>query len=128
MTFGSKLRAARKEKKLTQKELASMIKAAHNSISNWENDQNMPDPDTIQHLCWALNVEPNYFFSADISGAASSLSPSTTQGLILSDAEKLLIQKYRRLDARGRSAVMNVLDHELATTARGEAGPSAKQA
>ena len=65
MTFGSRLRAARKAKKLTQKELALKIKAAHNSISNWENDQNMPDPDTIQNLCWALDVQPNYFFSID---------------------------------------------------------------
>lgn len=65
MTFGERLKKARKEKKLTQKELASQIGAAHNSISNWENDQNMPDPDTIQHLCWALDVQPNYFFGAD---------------------------------------------------------------
>lgn len=67
MTFGSRLRTARKAKQLTQKELAAKIKAAHNSISNWENDQNMPDPDTIQNLCWALDVEPNYFFSVDSS-------------------------------------------------------------
>lgn len=67
MTFGNKLRAARKAKQLTQKELAVKIKAAHNSISNWENDQNMPDPDTIQNLCWALDVEPNYFFGVDSS-------------------------------------------------------------
>lgn len=65
MTFGARLRNARKEKKLTQKELASKINAAHNSISNWENDQNMPDPDTIQNLCWALDVQPNYFFSVE---------------------------------------------------------------
>lgn len=65
MTFGSKLRAARKAKQLTQKELAAKINAAHNSISNWENDQNMPDPDTIQNLCWALDVEPNYFFTVE---------------------------------------------------------------
>lgn len=63
MTFGDRLRNARKAKQLTQKELAAKIKAAHNSISNWENNQNMPDPETIQNLCWALDVEPNYFFS-----------------------------------------------------------------
>lgn len=67
MTFGQRLRAARKDKHLTQKALASIIDAAHNSISNWENDRNMPDPDTIQHLCWALDVQPNYFFSVDSS-------------------------------------------------------------
>lgn len=67
MTFGQRLRIARKEKRLTQKELAAKINAAHNSISNWENDQNMPDPDTIQNLCWALDVQPNYFFSVESS-------------------------------------------------------------
>lgn len=66
MTFGEKLRFARKEKKLTQKELASKIGAKHNSISNWEKDHNKPDPDTIQNLCWALDVTPNYFFSNEI--------------------------------------------------------------
>lgn len=65
MTFGERLRCARKEKQLTQKELAAKINAAHNSISNWENNQNMPDPETIQNLCWALDVQPNYFFGAE---------------------------------------------------------------
>lgn len=63
MTFGEKLKEARKAKQLTQKELAAKIGAAHNSISNWENNQNKPDPDTIQNLCWALDVLPNYFFA-----------------------------------------------------------------
>lgn len=62
MTFGEKLKAARKRKKLTQKQLASLIHAAHSSISDWEHDQHKPDPDTIQNLCWALEVTPNYFF------------------------------------------------------------------
>ena len=74
MTFGQRLRTARKEKRLTQKELAAKINDAHNSISNWENDQNMPDPDTIQNLCWALDVQPNYFFSVD-NALPSNISP-----------------------------------------------------
>lgn len=67
MTFGERLRYARKEKQLTQKELAAKINAKHNSISNWENNQNMPDPETIENLCWALDVQPNYFFSVNYS-------------------------------------------------------------
>ena len=77
MTFGQRLRHARKIKQLTQKELAVKINAKHNSISNWENDQNMPDPDTIQNLCWALDVQPNYFFSFD-SAIPGSISPLPT--------------------------------------------------
>ena len=110
MSFGTRLRDARKAKKLTQKELASKICAAHNSISNWENDQNMPDPDTIQNLCWALDVQPNYFFNVD----TASLTPPTvvTPTLSLSEEEQHIIVKYRCLDDRGKSAVLNVLNHE----------------
>lgn len=59
-TFGEKLRAARKAMGLTQKELAQSIGAKHNSISDWENDKNMPDPDTIVRVCETLKVEPGY--------------------------------------------------------------------
>ena len=76
MTFGQRLRVARKEKKLTQKELASKIQAAHNSISNWENDQNMPDPETIQNLCWALDVQPNYFFNIEVPSLPKNIIPT----------------------------------------------------
>lgn len=107
MTFGEKLRAARKAKKLTQKELASMIKAAHNSISNWENDQNMPDPDTIQYLCWALDVQPNYFFAHE-----DCLPPIPAGAFILSQEEQDIIEKFRMLDDRGKAAVLNVLKFE----------------
>ena len=58
-TFGDRIRDARKAAGLTQRQLADT------SISNWENSFSMPDPDTIQHLCWALGVQPNYFFSVD---------------------------------------------------------------
>ena len=77
MTFGEKLRKARKAKNLTQKMLAKQINAAHNSISNWENDQNMPDPDTIEYLCWALDVQPNYFF--DVNFSDKKEAPTSTE-------------------------------------------------
>lgn len=83
MTFGERLRKARKAKKLTQKELASLISAAHNSISNWENDQNKPDPDTIQALCWVLDVTPNYLLGPDSSSATTAPPSSPMPGNII---------------------------------------------
>ncbi len=64
-SFGDRIRDARKAAGLTQRQLADKIKVSNTSISNWENSFSTPDPDTIQHLCWALNVQPNYFFGAD---------------------------------------------------------------
>jgi len=60
LSFGERLKLARKEKKLTQKQLALLINAKHNSISNWENNQNKPDPDTIEQICGALDISPNW--------------------------------------------------------------------
>lgn len=65
MSFGSKLKTARKAKGYTQKELADKIGAINTAISNWENDINRPDVDSIELLCGALDVSPRYFFSTD---------------------------------------------------------------
>lgn len=47
-TFGSRLKSLRQKKGLTQRELAKLIGAKHNSISDWENDGHKPDMDTIE--------------------------------------------------------------------------------
>lgn len=63
MTFGERLRNARKNKGLTQKQLADLIGAKHNSISDWENNKNRPDPDTIEYICGALEIPVSHLFS-----------------------------------------------------------------
>jgi len=71
MTFGNKLKEARKKKGYTQKELADLIDATNTAISNWENDINKPDMDMVENLCGALSVSPKYFFSNDTSDILS---------------------------------------------------------
>ena len=58
--FGVRLREKRKENKLTQKQLAEIVGAKHNSVSDWERGYAMPDPDTIVLICEALNVSSAY--------------------------------------------------------------------
>lgn len=98
LTFGEKIKEARKSKKLTQKQLASKIGAAHNSISDWENDKNKPDPDTIELLCGILEITPNYL----LASTSEDFSP----------AEKLIIKKYRNLDNYGRETIDIALERE----------------
>lgn len=97
-TFGEKIKGARKARQMTQKELAARIGAAHNSISDWENNKNKPDPDTIELLCGALDISPNYLLEAK-SDAFSPL-------------EKSLVDMYRALDQRGRDVVDYILEEE----------------
>lgn len=103
LTFGEKIKEARKQKNLTQKQLADLIGAAHNSISDWENNKNKPDPDTIELLCGALKITPNYL----LASTEDDFSPK----------EKLLIKKYRLISTHspdGAVVVDTVLDREYA--------------
>ena len=99
MTFGAKLRQARQKKGYTQKQLAQLIDAKHNSISNWENDQNKPDPDMIEIICGVLEIKPNYLFN-------QTDDSYTTE-------EENLIENYRHLDSYGRYMINQILDIEL---------------
>ena len=100
LSFGEKIKNARKAKNLTQKQLAIKIGAAHNSISDWENNKNKPDPDTIELLCGVLDMTPNYLLASE----ADDFSPE----------EKILIKKYRSLDPNGQEHVNTVLEWETA--------------
>lgn len=102
LTFGEKIKQARKLKGLTQKQLAEKIDAKHNSVSDWENNKNKPDPDTIELLCGILELTPNYLLSA---------SPD-----VFSPSEKLIIKKYRSLDPYGQETVNYILDREYTRT------------
>ena len=98
MTFGKRLRRARTEKHMTQKQLADLLSVKHNSISNWENDINKPDPDMIELLCGVLEISPNFLLET----SSEDCSP----------AEKLIIKKYRALDEHGKKMVDFTLQEE----------------
>lgn len=65
MTLGEIIKNARKKKNLTQKELAQLIGAKSNSISNWENNQNRPNGSTLLLLSRALDIPENDLLDDD---------------------------------------------------------------
>jgi len=67
MFLYKKIKEARLEKKLTQKQLANELsqrgrKTSNTVIANWESGLNSPDVDTLQLLCEILEKDGNYFF------------------------------------------------------------------
>ena len=68
MFLNQKIREARLEKKMTQKQLADEIsnlgkKVRNTAISNWEAGLYNPDIDTLVLICQILEKDGNYFFS-----------------------------------------------------------------
>ena len=104
MTFGDRLRKARKDKGLTQKQLADLIGAKHNSISDWENNKNRPDPDTIEYICGALEIPVSRLFSESVQ---NKKSPELTEVSPRDDKNKQeLLQIYDGLNADGQTNMM----------------------
>lgn len=96
MTFGEKIREARKAKKMTQKDLAKRMGLAHNSISDYENNKSTPDPDQIELLCGILDLTPSYLLET----SSEDFSPS----------EKLLVKQYRSLSPYDKETVNVLID------------------
>ena len=55
----------RKEKNMTQQELADKLNITDRAISHWENGRSMPDAGVILELCKILNINVNELLSAN---------------------------------------------------------------
>lgn len=72
--FGRKLRELRKQKNLTQKQLAALIGVKNSIISFYEVGDRIPSPEIIIKLAAALNVTSDYLLgiqkneTIDVSG------------------------------------------------------------
>ena len=99
--LGHNLLKARKEKGLTQRELADLIGAKHNSVSNWEHNINKPDPDTISLICGVLEISPN-----DLLGSESPKSNLSNCSETSSVDEDELLHLYRAVNRDGQSYIL----------------------
>ena len=60
--LGERLLELRKEKKLSQEEVADKLNVTRQTISKWETDQSTPDFDKIVPLCELYGITPNELF------------------------------------------------------------------
>ena len=60
--FSKRLRELRKEKQLTQKQVAKKLGVADSTYANWEQGRTQPGVDDIYRLLWCLEVEANELF------------------------------------------------------------------
>ncbi len=63
MSIGNKIADARKEKNLTQEQLADMMSVTRQSISRWESDLSYPEMEKIVLLSEVLDVSCDYLLN-----------------------------------------------------------------
>lgn len=105
MTLGEKIKSARKAKGFTQRQLADMVGAKHNSVSDWESGKSRPDMDTIELLCGALEVTPTY-----LVGSKSDDEYADIIGKLMNEPGLLdMIDDYKSLSPEDKKAIRQII-------------------
>lgn len=63
--IGAFITLCRKDKKLTQEQLAEKLNVSVNAVSKWERGLNLPDYSNMQILCDTLDITINEFFAGE---------------------------------------------------------------
>lgn len=100
-----KLKQLRKEKNLSQVEMANILNVHQTAVSQWEQGRTTPDMQTLIKIADYFQVTVDYLLGKN-STTINSYNSLTVK-------EKDLIKKYRLLDQHGQKAVNSVLDVEL---------------
>ncbi len=108
--FGTRLRELRRQRGLTQKDLAAKINKSIAAISSYETGAQMPPGDVLKSIAYALNTSADYLLDIDKSNAITlknltieqqdtlelilkEFSNPTNNGLILSPQQIDIIQR-----------------------------------
>lgn len=108
MEFNERLRAVRKEKGLTQAELAEKAGIAVNSVRLYESGKVTPKLDTIARIAGAMGLTASDFVDGQWSRFQGGfLSDEEIQ---LDDREAQLIYHFRTLNKKGQNVAIERLE------------------
>lgn len=94
MTIGERIRARRKDFKLTQRDLAKALKISHVSVSQWERDDSEPTGKNLFSLGKLLQCSPAWLlFGDDEQHPSEPAEPP----LLLSESQKELLTLFDAL-------------------------------
>lgn len=63
MSFGENLRSVRKQRNITQEELAELLGVSRQAISKWESDNGYPETEKLLMLSKTLNISLDYLMN-----------------------------------------------------------------
>lgn len=94
-SLGEKLRQLRRERNISQRDLARMASLSPNSISLIERDETSPSVATLQSLATALSIRMSYFFEDETPNSALHIKPGirpkiTSDGVTIEGVGKTL--------------------------------------
>jgi transcriptional regulator with XRE-family HTH domain len=102
MSFADNLQSIRREKKLSQEELAERIGVSRQAISKWEQGSGYPETEKLLILCQELNISLDYLMLGDIKNVennnqSSKITNSNGKITIKSYDGRLIVNCYKVL-------------------------------
>lgn len=88
MSFGAKLKSLRKQRGITQTQIADELGIRQNTYSDYENDKTQPSIESIVRICKILDVPADILFYEDSNEDSSSISNAVSQ--YLQDRNRLI--------------------------------------
>lgn len=101
MDFSQQLRELRKERGLTQEELAKKLELAKSSISMYENGKRKPSFEVLEMFADFFNVNLDTLYGT---------SPINNGSFKYTPEEEMIIKKFRCLTPTGKQSVLAILD------------------
>lgn len=98
--FGQRLKQARKNKNLTQKELSEKVGVSKSSIGGYELGVNSPTDSVLVKLFEVLEVEPNYLFQDSFDQCIETKEIMNRLDMLTGAQKKLLISMMDQLIGR----------------------------
>ena len=79
MTYGTRIKQAREDKRLTQEQLAEQLDISRQAVSKWEADLSRPTKEKLDRLSALLDIPRSTWAELDAEAEAASRSPDTSR-------------------------------------------------
>ncbi|MDR0810812.1 MAG: helix-turn-helix transcriptional regulator [Paludibacter sp.] len=115
--FGKKLTDLRKNRGLSQEELATDLKISQSSVSNYELGASKPDTDTLKKIADYFQVPVSYLFSDDKFIFQNNTSNGGNSGYMINSTLNIMSEKLielYELRLKEKDEVIAYLKSELA--------------
>ena len=115
MTMGERIKQLRKEKGMTQTELAMTLHVTKGTVSTWETNSRVPGFETLNVLSDLFEKRLDYIMGRSDDATPTTRSEDDPAALVLSQMDADLTEyalKYARLDQYGRDAVEAIIRAE----------------
>ncbi len=95
MSFGDNLRAIRKEKNISQEELADLLNVSRQAVSKWEQNNGYPEMEKVIQLAEVLNLSLDYLILGHRNTESSQSAPPSGRIMIKSQDGRQLVSCYK---------------------------------